>query len=172
MSAKVLKAADKRGRRFGAAAVNAWDEVVGPEIAAHTRGFALREDKELVVLVDSSAWANQLSLMSMDILGRLNTHLGNESVKSLRFTVSRDAKKEHVITPVGVTEQVTVADSTPPIALDHVESAQAESVAAVVKNEALREAALKAMVKDLEQKKGERLTSGNRPPKKARPKGR
>lgn len=47
--------------------------------------------------------------------------------------------------------------------LDDVERSQALKVAGMVKNPRLREAALKVMIKDLEQKKGARL---KRAPKK------
>lgn len=94
IASSVLKRADKEGRRHGALAVNAWREVVGEDVAQHTRGFALRKDRELVIFVDSAAWANQLSLMSEEIRLRLNEHLGEESARTLRFTVSRKVADE------------------------------------------------------------------------------
>jgi len=42
-AAKILRKVDKHGKRYGASAVNAWADVVGSDIAVHTRGFALRE---------------------------------------------------------------------------------------------------------------------------------
>lgn len=164
----VLKRADKLDKRHGAQAVTAWREVAGAEIARHTRGFALRENRELVVFVDGAAWANQLSLMSDELQTRLNAHLGDKSVSSLRFTVSRKVADE-----VGWEELSRDTDDyyahevVTPVALDEVELGQARQVARMVKNTTLREAALKVMIKDLEQKKGARSANGHTGPEKA-----
>jgi predicted nucleic acid-binding Zn ribbon protein len=159
VAAKVLGRADRQNKRGGAAAVNAWGLVVGDEIARRTRGFALRDDGELVVFVENGAWATQLTAMSQELLERLNDHLGENRVKTLRFTVSRKARSDEV-TVGTLTDEVLTVQGPAPLALDDTERAQADQVASVVKNEALRQAALRAMIKDLEQKKGLR---GKRP---------
>lgn len=158
-ASRVLRRADSHGKRFAASAVNAWERVVGNDIAVHTRGFALRDSGELVVFVDSGAWANQLSLMSSDIIERLNAHLGDGAVRSLRFTVSRKVQADALAaaTEEGVDEFYST-DTTDPQPLTQVERAQAEAVASVIKDDGLREAALKVMVRDLELKKGGRLS--------------
>ena len=157
VAAGVLKRADKGGRRFGAQAVSAWSEVAGAEIARHTRGFALRGDRELVVFVDSAAWANQLTLMASDLLAQLEAYLGQKTVTSLRFTVSRKVNDEIVWEADAMdTEAFYASEKSPRVPLDHTEIQQAAHVAAVIKNPELREAALKVMIKDLEQKKGRR----------------
>ncbi|MRS13231.1 MAG: DUF721 domain-containing protein [Actinobacteria bacterium] len=161
---EVLKRADKSGRRYGALAVNAWGAVAGDEIARHTRGYALRENREMVVFVDTAAWASQLSLMSEDLKERLNAHLGENAVRSLRFTVSRKVKEE--------TEWRSAADQeerfydpeiVAPSPLDEIELAQAAQVADAVRDPELKDAALRAMVRDLEQKKGARRGVTQRP---------
>ncbi len=158
VAASVLKRADKAGRRHGALAVTAWQEVMGEDISKHTRGFALRGDRELVVFVDGAAWANQLSLMSEDLQNRLNTYLGEESVKALRFTVSRKVADEVGWEALSQSvEEFYETDTVDPVPLDDVERSQALQVAGMVKDPDLREAALKVMIKDLEQKKGARL---------------
>lgn len=154
---RALRRVDKHGKRHGAAAVNAWAEVVGAEVATHTRGFALRDNRELQVFVDGGAWANQLSLMSSDLIARLNEHLGEESVRSLRFTVSRKVNQE--VVNAATEDQVKgfyAVDESRRVALTQTELSQAKAVASAIKQESLREAALKAMVKDLELKKGSR----------------
>lgn len=168
----VLGKADKKGRRYGAMAVNAWPVVVGEEIARHTRGFALREDHELVVFVDGPAWANQLSLMADDIQQRINAHLGQNAVKSLRFTVSRAVAQQGAVQAAEEDAGTYyLPEPQTPAALDGVELEQARHVAAAVRDPGLRELALKVMVKDLEQKKGARISRGSkgleRPPREA-----
>ena len=164
----VLKRVDRLDKRHGARAVTAWREVVGEEIARHTRGFALRENRELVVFVDGAAWANQLSLMSDELKTRLNTHLGEKSVSSLRFTVSRKVADEVGWEELSrETEGYYAHEVVTPAPLDDIELGQAAQVAHVVKNDALREAALRVMIKDLEQKKGARSIGGRTRPEKA-----
>ncbi|MHB1324228.1 MAG: DUF721 domain-containing protein [Coriobacteriia bacterium] len=160
LARKMLGRVDKKGKRHAAAAVEAWADAVGTDIAAHTRGFALRENGELTVYVDSAAWAHQLSLMSMELIEYLNRHLHHEAVTSLRFTVSRKVRE-------GALVKVAEADITgfyalddiKPMGLDEIEYSQAVKVASVIGDETLREAALRAMVKDLELKKGKRRST-------------
>lgn len=154
LAKRVLGRADRHGKRAGAAAVGSWNEVAGAEIAKRTRGFALRDGGELVVFVESAAWANQLSLMSQDLLERLNNHLGENQVTSIRFTVSRRAKHDELALQQTGEAPVPAARQHISTPLDETERAQALQVASVIKDEALREAALRAMIKDLEQKKG------------------
>lgn len=167
LASSVLKRADRLDKRHGALAVTAWRDVAGEEIARHTRGFALRENRELIVFVDGAAWANQLSLMSDELQTRLNAHLGEKSVSSLRFTVSRKVADEVGWEALShETDDYYAHEVVTPVALDDIELGQAEQVARVVKNTGLREVALKVMIKDLEQKKGNRSANGLTGPEK------
>jgi predicted nucleic acid-binding Zn ribbon protein len=56
-----------------------WDQLVGPEVAAHTRPERF-SDGELVVVADSAAWATQVRLLTSAVLHRLNTELGHGTV--------------------------------------------------------------------------------------------
>jgi predicted nucleic acid-binding Zn ribbon protein len=56
-----------------------WDQLVGPEVAAHTRPERF-SDGELVVIADSAAWATQVRLLTSAVLRRLNTELGHGTV--------------------------------------------------------------------------------------------
>jgi len=154
----VLRRADKAGRRYGAQAIEAWPTVVGAEVARHTRGFALRDHHELVVHVDSAAWANELSLMADDIRLRLNAHLGEDAIESLRFTVSRKVAEHRAVAALEAEADGFYApEPQTPVPLDEVELEQARHVAAAIRDPEIREQALKAMIKDLEQKKGARV---------------
>jgi predicted nucleic acid-binding Zn ribbon protein len=56
-----------------------WDQLVGPEMAAHTRPERF-SDGELVVIADSAAWATQVRLLTSTMLRTLNTELGHGTV--------------------------------------------------------------------------------------------
>ena len=79
---------DPHGRRHEGRVMAAWPSVAGEEVARHTLGFAMT-DGELVVMVDSPTWANELSLMSEDYKRRLNEAVGEELVRAVRFSVSK-----------------------------------------------------------------------------------
>jgi predicted nucleic acid-binding Zn ribbon protein len=56
-----------------------WDQLVGRDVAAHTRPERFT-DGELVVVADSAAWATQVRLLTSAVLRRLNTELGHGTV--------------------------------------------------------------------------------------------
>jgi predicted nucleic acid-binding Zn ribbon protein len=60
-----------------------WDQIVGPEVAAHTRpgGFT---DGELLVIADSTAWATQVRLLAATLVRRLNAELGHGTVHRVK----------------------------------------------------------------------------------------
>jgi predicted nucleic acid-binding Zn ribbon protein len=60
-----------------------WDQIVGTEVAAHTRpgGFT---DGELLVIADSTAWATQVRLLAATLVRRLNTELGHGTVRKVK----------------------------------------------------------------------------------------
>ena len=56
-----------------------WDDLVGPEIGAHSRAESFA-DGRLVVRTDSTAWATQLKLLAPTVVRRLNEDLGHGTV--------------------------------------------------------------------------------------------
>jgi predicted nucleic acid-binding Zn ribbon protein len=56
-----------------------WDQLVGPDVAAHTRPERFA-DGELVVIADSAAWATQVRLLAATLVRRLNEDLGHGTV--------------------------------------------------------------------------------------------
>lgn len=77
--------ADRGWERTAAAAgVTArWPELVGPEIAGHSRPVSLHQG-ELVVEAQSTAWATQLRLLAPRLVARLNAELGQGLVRVIR----------------------------------------------------------------------------------------
>jgi len=73
---------DDRGWRQRAAVGSVfgrWAEIVGADLAAHTRPDSFA-DGELVVLADSTAWATQVRLLAPALVRRLNAELGDGTV--------------------------------------------------------------------------------------------
>jgi len=60
-----------------------WAEIVGPELAAHTRPDGL-EDGELTVTADSTAWATQVRLLAAQLVRRLGDELGDGTVRRVK----------------------------------------------------------------------------------------
>ena len=60
-----------------------WAEIVGPDLAAHTKPDTLA-DGELTVTADSTAWATQLRLLAAQLVRRLNAELGDGSVRRVK----------------------------------------------------------------------------------------
>jgi len=56
-----------------------WDELVGPQIAAHSRPVSLRKGV-LTVGVDQPGWATQLIYFEADMLARLAESIGAGTV--------------------------------------------------------------------------------------------
>jgi predicted nucleic acid-binding Zn ribbon protein len=56
-----------------------WAEIVGADLAGHTRPERLA-DGELTVVADSTAWATQVRLLTAQLVLRLNTELGDGTV--------------------------------------------------------------------------------------------
>jgi len=60
-----------------------WAEIVGPDLAAHTKPDTFT-DGELAVTADSTAWATQVRLLAPQLVRRLNAELGDGSVLRVR----------------------------------------------------------------------------------------
>jgi predicted nucleic acid-binding Zn ribbon protein len=60
-----------------------WAEIVGPDLAAHTRPDSFA-DGELAVIADSTAWATQVRLLASMLVRRLNDELGDGSVRRVK----------------------------------------------------------------------------------------
>jgi len=71
------------GMKTLADVVGCWEEVVGAEVAAHTRPRSVAGG-ELVVAVDHPGWVTQLAFLSATICDRLADQLGYRPVERLR----------------------------------------------------------------------------------------
>jgi len=60
-----------------------WAEIVGPDLAAHTRPDSFA-DGELTVTADSTAWATQVRLLAPQLIRRLAAELGDGTVRRVK----------------------------------------------------------------------------------------
>src|SRR5688572_29918417 len=61
-----------------------WPQVVGPDIASHSRPLSL-DNGELTIEAESAAWATQLRLLQSSILNRIGATVGHNLVTTLRI---------------------------------------------------------------------------------------
>jgi predicted nucleic acid-binding Zn ribbon protein len=79
----LLSARGWRERAAIGAVFGDWTQIVGPQVAAHTRPESF-DDGELVVSADSAAWATQVRLLAPQLLRRLAEDLGAGTVRQVR----------------------------------------------------------------------------------------
>jgi predicted nucleic acid-binding Zn ribbon protein len=60
-----------------------WAEIVGPDLAAHTRPDSFA-DGELAVTAESTAWATQVRLLASELIRRLAAELGDGTVRRVK----------------------------------------------------------------------------------------
>lgn len=63
-----------------------WAALVGPTIAQNARPAAIK-GKLLLVHVSSAPWMQQLHYLKDELMEKLNSALGKESVKDIRFKI-------------------------------------------------------------------------------------
>jgi predicted nucleic acid-binding Zn ribbon protein len=63
-----------------------WPELVGPQVAAHSKPIALRSGT-LVIAVDDPAWASQLGWLESKLLEQLNDALDEGQVSAIEVRV-------------------------------------------------------------------------------------
>jgi predicted nucleic acid-binding Zn ribbon protein len=79
----LLSARGWRQRAAVGAVFGGWADIVGPQVAAHTRPDSFDEG-ELVIIADSDAWAAQVKLLTPQLLRRLAEELGAGTVRKVR----------------------------------------------------------------------------------------
>ncbi|WP_091673284.1 DUF721 domain-containing protein [Micromonospora auratinigra] len=82
--AKLVKARGWQQPAAEATVFGAWEKVVGPEVAQHSRPVKL-EDGELTVEARSTAWATQLRLLAASLLKQIASEVGHNVVRKLHI---------------------------------------------------------------------------------------
>jgi predicted nucleic acid-binding Zn ribbon protein len=86
-SAVLARLVKTRGWQLPAAEATvfgAWERVVGPDVAKHSRPVKL-EGGELTVEAESTAWATQLRLLAASLLRRIAAEVGHNVVTKLHI---------------------------------------------------------------------------------------
>lgn len=71
--------------------LSAWDQAVGPQLAARAHAESLHEGV-LTVVVPDAAWRHQLSLTRQEMIDRINSVLESRVVKDLYLVASSRRK--------------------------------------------------------------------------------
>lgn len=69
-----------------------WADIVGADVAAHTSPDSFA-DGELTVVADSTAWATQVRLLAPMLVKRLNTEVGDGSVRRVKVRGPQPPKR-------------------------------------------------------------------------------
>lgn len=72
-----------------------WPRIVGPQIAAHATPQDLR-GKTLWIVVDSSTWLHELTLLKPLLLKKIAPHTGKADVRDVRFVIGEVSAPEDV----------------------------------------------------------------------------
>ncbi len=96
--------------------IAAWPEIVGPQIAAHANPTEIRA-KTLRVVVDSSPWLHELTLLKPVLLDKLARHAEHSLVCDVLFTIGDVPPRERPtagptpLRPLTAEEEALVNDS-------------------------------------------------------------
>jgi predicted nucleic acid-binding Zn ribbon protein len=82
--ARLVKARGWQRPAAEATVFGAWERVVGPDVAQHSRPVRLA-DGELTVEAESTAWATQLRLLAGSLLKRIAAEVGHNVVTKLHI---------------------------------------------------------------------------------------
>jgi predicted nucleic acid-binding Zn ribbon protein len=82
--AKLIKTRGWERPAAEATLFGSWHQVVGPDIAMHSRPISL-DNGELTIEAESPAWATQLRLLNTSILSRIGASVGHNLVTRLRI---------------------------------------------------------------------------------------
>lgn len=119
-----------------AAVTAAWPAAVGEAIARNAWPLRIARDGTLHVATSSATWANELSFLADEILGRLHARLGAETPARVRCAVGPVPESAADSTPVqGVARNIEVPE--------HVAS-EAADAASVIADPELRELVARA----------------------------
>ncbi len=91
--------------------VNMWPQVVQETISKATVATKL-EDGTLYVICKSPTWANELTLLSQEIIGKINKEAKSKMVREIRFTTRGFNKAKEAQIKKGAEEETRVEPDT------------------------------------------------------------
>jgi hypothetical protein len=140
---RILKAHGLEGRLCEYRILGRWEKTVGAVIARHAHPQSV-QGKKLTVIVDSSAWMQQLSLLKPELVEKINENFGRAVITD-------------IILKLGEITTTTATLETPPIrtSLSQEERSMIEDCLQVIRDSATRESIRRVMEKDIVNKKNE-----------------
>ena len=99
----VTRSAFKRGNFAAAQLIADWEAIVGPKVAGMT--VPRRLDRGVLTIGCAGPTAMHLHYVGVELINRINTHLGGQPVHSLKFTQA------------GMPRNVVAGLTTPPVAV-------------------------------------------------------
>jgi predicted nucleic acid-binding Zn ribbon protein len=138
----MLKARGLQGHLSEYRIIGQWEKTVGAVIARHARPQSLR-GKKLFLSVDSPAWMQQLSLMKTELIEKVNSGLGRDTVKDITLRLGE------IDSPEQRMEEAPV--QTP---LNAEERERIERFVREIHDPDVREAMRRVIEKDFQSKKG------------------
>jgi hypothetical protein len=115
-----------------------WERAVGPGIARHAQPRSVQRGK-LAVVVDSPAWMQQLSLLSPEIMEKLNRELGRVVVRAITLKLGE----------VGPAHERSKTDGLTAVSLAPEERSKIERYIGSISDGETREAIRRVIEKDL-----------------------
>jgi hypothetical protein len=137
-----------------------WNTIGDERIRKHCNGFSFRDrrdgGKELVVYIDSNIWMYELKMRSFELLKEWNVRCSQQgqadlAVQSIQFKLSKKARESGYSAGYSNHDgEVSQPESLP---LSPEEYEEAVRMVSCIKDESLREHALRAMISVKEWKK-------------------
>ncbi len=140
----ILKVRGLQGRLSEYRILGQWEETVGMVIARHARPQSVR-GKKLLLLVDSPAWMQQLSLLKPEIIEKVNRGLGRKAIVDITLKLSD-------IVPAGRSSE----EAPVPAPLDAEEREKIEHFVREIHDPETRAAVKRVIEKDFLSKKRKR----------------
>ncbi|MCE5174577.1 MAG: DUF721 domain-containing protein [Bacteroidales bacterium] len=81
---EALKSMKIDGKLFETRLINAYPEIVGSGIAAHTKSLYIQRGV-LYVKIDSAVIRNELQMMRQSLIEHLNRQVGHDTIKDIVF---------------------------------------------------------------------------------------
>jgi len=88
---QTIKSLGLTKKYYAQCAVLFWRTIVGDEIASHARAQRL-ERGILTVTVSNSVWTHHLFLLKQDLIGKINTYIGQNVITDIRFLAGNSFK--------------------------------------------------------------------------------
>jgi hypothetical protein len=133
-----------------------WERIAPQEVLNHTDNvYLLSNDgiKEMIIRVDSPLWAAELSAQAEQFRMQVEEALNEGPLERISFKVDSYVSKRKAFKHQS-DEQPSYIEDVSPVSLTEKERENIEEEAAGIRNEEVREALIRARIKDLEWKKG------------------